>query len=119
VVAEEEIEVVEVAEETIIISSSNNTMKLECRVANTHSKMIATNRTPRAATLAVAECKAAGAIKERTATRHSTTAAEVVAAAAVEADEEAVATEEAEEAGIASSQVRALLAAQCLLCSLG
>jgi hypothetical protein len=104
VAAEVEIEVVEVAGEIIIISSSNNTTKLEFRVVNTSSKIMAITR--RVAMLAVAECKEAGAIKDQTATRHSITAAEAVA---VEADEEAVATEEAEEAGIASSQVRAFL----------
>jgi GTP:adenosylcobinamide-phosphate guanylyltransferase len=106
VVAEVEKEVVEVAGEIIIISSSNNTTKLVFRVVNTSSKMMAITRTTRVAMSAVAECKEAGAIKDQTATRHSITAAEAVA---VEADEEAVATEEAEEAGIASSQVRAIL----------
>jgi len=106
VAAEVEIEVVEVAGEIIIISSSNNTTKLEFRVVNTSSKMMAITRTPRVAMLAAAECKEAGVIKDQTATSHSITAAEAVA---VEADEEAVATEEAEEAGIASSQVRAFL----------
>lgn len=107
--AEAETEVVEVAEEATTSNNSSSTTKLECKAASTNSKL---TRTPG---VAVAECKGAGASKERTATRPSTMGAEVVVVAE---DEEAVATGEAE-AGIASSQVRALLAAQCLLCSLG